>query len=238
MATFVIVHGSWGGGWEWTGVAERLSSEGHRVLTPTLTGVGEPTPDASPSVRLETHVEDVLGAIRTEDLDDVFLVGHSYGGAVATVVASRVPELLRSLIYVDAFIPSDGQSVVDLLDAEWARSVLLEPARTVGDGWRVPFPFPDDLDDYPPDVADRYRAGWHPLATLTDPASVSERIAAVTRVFVHCVRKESGEDAFLDAERTARDAGWSVLEIETGHDVQIEDPGGIAVILGQLARDV
>lgn len=236
MATFVIVHGSWGGGWEWTDVAERLSARGHRVATPTLTGVGEPTSDASPSVRLETHVEDVIGAIRSQSAGDVVLVGHSYGGAVATAAASRVPELLRALVYVDGFIPSNGQAVVDLLDAEWAEAAIFEPARRVGDGWRVPFPFPDDLDDYPPAVAERYRSGWHPLATLTDPAAVDERIAAVERFFVHCVRKQPGEDAFLDAERTARDAGWRVVEIESGHDVQIEDPDEIAATLDELVR--
>jgi pimeloyl-ACP methyl ester carboxylesterase len=237
MATFVIVHGSWGGGWEWDGVAERLSAKGHRVSAPTLTGVGEPTTDASPAVRLETHVEDVLGAIRSGPSDDALLVGHSYGGAVATVAASRVPDLLRALIYVDGFVPSDGQSVVDLLDPEWAEAALFEPARTVGGGWRVPFPFPDDLDDYPGAVAERYAAGWHPLATLTDPAAVHDRIAEVRRYFVHCVRKEPGEDAFLGAERTARDAGWPVLEIHSGHDVQIEDPDGIAALLDEIARD-
>ena len=236
MAAFVIVHGSWGGGWEWTGVAERLSARGHRVATPTLTGVGEPTADASPSIRLETHVEDVIGAIRSQPEGGVVLVAHSYGGAVATAAASRIPELLRALVYVDGFIPSNGQSVVDLLDAQWAEAAIFEPARRVGDGWRVPFPFPDDLDDYPPAVAERYRAGWHPLATLTDPAAVDERIAAVERFFVHCVRKEPGEDAFLDAERAARDAGWTVVEIESGHDVQIEDPGGIAATLDELVR--
>src|SRR5688572_28646943 len=200
MATFVIVHGSWGGGWEWEGVAERLTGMGHEVATPTLTGVGEATHGDSSSVGLETHVEDVIGAIGASD---VLLVGHSYGGAVATVVASRVPGRFRGLIYIDGFIPSDGQSVADLVDPEWAESAFFAPARAVGGGWRVPFPFPEELEDYPPDVAERYRAGWQPLATLTEPASVGPAIATVPRVFVHCIRKEPGTDAFVDATRTA-----------------------------------
>ena len=237
MAIFVIVHGSWGGGWEWEGVAERLTGLGHVAATPTLTGVGELTHGASSSVGLETHVADVIGAIGSERVGDVLLVGHSYGGAVATVVASRVPERLRGLIYIDGFIPSDGQSVADLVDPEWAESAFFAPAREVGEGWRVPFPFPDDLDDYPPDVAERYRAGWQPLATLTDPAAVDPAIAAVPRVFVHCIRKEPGTDAFVEATRTATEAGWPVFEIASGHDVQFEDPDGIAALLDRIARD-
>ena len=169
MATFVIVHGAWGGGWEWRSVADALAARGHRTFTPTLTGLGERSHLLSRSIGLHTHAEDVAQLIRWERARDVLLVGHSYGGMVTTMAASMIADV-KAMIYVDAFTHEPGQREIDLLDAEWVGSMLLEPARQHGDGWLVPFPLPDDLDAYPPDVAERYRTARQPLATFTDPA--------------------------------------------------------------------
>jgi pimeloyl-ACP methyl ester carboxylesterase len=235
MATLVIVHGGWGGGWEWRSVADELTGMGHRVFTPTLTGLGERSHLLSRSIGLATHRDDVVNLIVWERLDEVLLVGHSYGGMVITTAASEVRDRIAGLLYVDAFIPRDGQSELELLDPDWAEEMMLGPARDPGDGWRVPFPFPDDLAGYPADVADRYRASWHPLATLTDPAVVADEVWALPAAFVHCVGKEPGTDAFLDSVRFARERGWPEVEIATGHDVQIEAPHEIAGILDGLA---
>ena len=114
MATFLICHGAWSAGWAWKKVRPLLSAAGHEVFTPTYTGLGERAHQANPTVDLETHIKDVLAVIEFEDLKDIVLVGHSYGGMVATGVADRVPERVQQLIYLDAFVPDNGQSVVSL----------------------------------------------------------------------------------------------------------------------------
>jgi pimeloyl-ACP methyl ester carboxylesterase len=105
MATFLICHGAWSAGWAWKKVRPLLRAAGHEVFTPTYTGLGERAHHASPAVDLEMHIKDVLAVIEFEDLRDCILVGHSYGGMVATGVADRVPERVRHLIYLDAFVP-------------------------------------------------------------------------------------------------------------------------------------
>lgn len=108
MTSFVLVHGAWCGGWIWKHVASALRARGHDVLTPTLTGLGERAHLASPEVGLGTHVEDVVRVLEYDDLTDVVLVGHSYGGMVVTGVGDRVPERLAQLVYLDAFVPREG----------------------------------------------------------------------------------------------------------------------------------
>src|SRR5947208_13380542 len=111
MATFVIVHGAWGGAWSWNRiVVPLLRRRGHAVYAVTLTGLGERTHLASPDVTLDTHIQDVVNVLFYEDLTDVILVGHSYGGNVITGVADRDPDRLQQLVYLDAATPSDGQS--------------------------------------------------------------------------------------------------------------------------------
>src|SRR5678815_4962567 len=112
-ATFVLVHGAWHGGWCWQRVCDRLTARGHRVFAPTLTGVGERSHLSSPTVDLSTHVFDVVNEIRWKDLENVVLVGHSYGGMVISGVAEQVASKIASIVYLDAFVPADGQSLVD-----------------------------------------------------------------------------------------------------------------------------
>ncbi len=113
-ATFVLVHGAWHGGWCYARVAGLLRARGHTVFTPTLTGQGERAHLLSGSINLSTHIEDVLGVFAFERLDDVVLAGHSYGGMVITGVADRIPERIRALAYLDAFVPENGQSLFDI----------------------------------------------------------------------------------------------------------------------------
>lgn len=114
MATYLVCHGAWGGGWSWGKMRPLLRAAGHDVFTPTYTGLGERAHLAHPMVDVETHVQDILGVIEYEGLRDIILVGHSYGGMVATAVGDRVPTVIRRLIYLDAFVPTDGQSLQDL----------------------------------------------------------------------------------------------------------------------------
>ncbi len=114
MATFLVAHGAWSAGWVWKKMRPLLGERGHELFTPTYTGLGERVHLARPDVGLETHIADVLGVLEFEDLRNVLLIGHSYGGMVATAVADRVPERLAQLVYLDAFVPRNGQSLFDL----------------------------------------------------------------------------------------------------------------------------
>lgn len=137
MAAFVLVPGAWLGGWCWRDLASRLRSAGHDAVPITLTGLAERAHLLTSAVGLDTHVEDVVGALVYEDLQGVFPVGHSYGGTVITAAAVRVRERLRGLIYLDASVPADGQSNNDVLPPHLV-AMIGEAAREGGDGWRVP----------------------------------------------------------------------------------------------------
>jgi pimeloyl-ACP methyl ester carboxylesterase len=136
MATYILVPGGWSGGWQVRAVATHLRVDGHQVFTPTLTGLGERVHLAHPDVTLETHIQDIVNVIRFEDLSDVILVGYSYSGMVTTAVADRLPERLAHLIYVDAYVPNDGQSLADILGPQ-VMTMLREFADQYGDGWRL-----------------------------------------------------------------------------------------------------
>src|SRR3984957_20745503 len=111
MATFVLVHGAWHGSWCWKRVRQALQAAGHNVFTPTLTGVADRSHLLSPDVNLDTHIDDVVNLIRWEELSDVVLCGHSYGGMVITGVADALSDRIRSLVYLDAFVPKDGEAL-------------------------------------------------------------------------------------------------------------------------------
>src|SRR5262245_13994156 len=129
--TFVLVHGAWRGGWCWRRVADLLTAQGHKVFTPTLTGLGERSHLMSAGIRLATHVTDVANVISWEDLNDIVLVGHSYAGFVISGVTEQVSKAVASLIFVDAFVPETGQSLVELTAP--ATRAVIEAARQKGD---------------------------------------------------------------------------------------------------------
>ncbi len=137
MAGFLVVHGAWSSAFAWRKMRPLLRAAGHELYTPSLTGLGERIHLASPLIDLELHVEDIVQALFHEDLRDVHLIGHSYGGMVATGVADRAPERIRQIIYLDAFVPRAGQSVFDL-SGENSRLRATEGAAGAGEGWRVP----------------------------------------------------------------------------------------------------
>jgi pimeloyl-ACP methyl ester carboxylesterase len=134
--TFLVAHGAWSAGWAWKKMHPLMSISGNQLISPTYTGLGEREHLASPSNDLETHIRDILAVIKYEDLQNVVLIGHSYGGMVATAVADRAPDRIESLIYLDAFVPRNGQALIDLVPPQ-ARQQMQERVKT-GDGWRVP----------------------------------------------------------------------------------------------------
>ncbi|MBI3970335.1 MAG: alpha/beta fold hydrolase [Chloroflexi bacterium] len=227
VATYVIVHGSWGGGWQWRETATHLRAAGHEVFTPTLTGLGERKHLLTPDVGLETHVQDILGVLNAEDLRDVVLVGSSIGGVVSTAVAHRTPERLRHMIYVDAIVPEDGQSAADVLGAE-AMAQIEKLARTAGDGWRVPGP-PDG------------RHTDHPLKALTDRVRLDNPAAgALPRTYIRCTQvftdwRAVANPALAGCAAKARAHGWRYHELDTEHAVWRTGPAQLAALLQTAA---
>src|SRR4029453_8540963 len=165
VATLVLAHGAWSAAWAWKKMRPLLRARGHELYAPTLTGLGERGHHASPAVDLETHISDVVAVLDYEDLRDVVLIGHSYGGMVATGVADRVPERLRQLVYLDAFVPTEGQCLLDYLPKEFRAHLVANAA----EGWRVTAnPIPPDTS--PEDVAwIEPRRMTQPLATFQQP---------------------------------------------------------------------
>jgi pimeloyl-ACP methyl ester carboxylesterase len=226
MATFVLVHGAWDGAWAWRPIARELQRASHEVFTPTLTGSGERVHLASPEIDLTTHTLDVSNLLRYEKLEDVILVGYSYGGMVVTAVAEQMPECLNQIIYLDAFVPEDGQSLADFfspeINAEFANIAL-----TYGDGWRVPHD--------PPDADRRTDALMKPLS---QGVSVGNPLTAQLRhTYVHYTGKT--EDSFVKPyfERIAarvRDEGWNYRELPFDHFPQLVHPREVADLLLSL----
>jgi len=231
MATFVLVHGAGHGGWCWGRVAPRLRAAGHEVHTPTLTGVGERAHLLSPEVDLETHIADVMGLLVYDDLSEIILVGHSYGGVVVTGVADRAPERIAQLVYLDAIIPGDGDAAADVFPR-----FVFDEVRIV-DGVELGL-WPDDPARY--GLVDPADAAWagpklrpHPWRSLIQPLKLRDEPAVrrIPRTIVNCTgRIEHAQGAWrerlLDAER--------VWEIDTGHDLMISEPAAVAEMLLRL----
>jgi pimeloyl-ACP methyl ester carboxylesterase len=237
-STFVLVPGGAHGGWCYQRVARRLQASGHLVHAVTLTGVGERAHLVNPQVDLNTHIQDVVNVLVYEDLHDVVLVGHSYGGMVITGVADRVPDRIGKIVYLDAANPVDGQSLVDVSpDVAKAR----ELASTVNDTEVVLAPFPG-LTEFLYGVSDPDDVAWmdarltgHPWKCfdtkleLHDPA----RLAAIPQFHIVCSSTVATRDPELIGAAKATGRFW---EIDTGHDLMITESAWVADTLEQVAR--
>ena len=212
--TIVIVHGAWGGGWDWKPVETMLRAQGRVVYRPTLTGLGERHHLASPEVGLETHVADVANVLIWERLDDVVLVGHSYGGMVITGVAERVPDRIRRLVYLDAFLPFDGECVRSVGNDNDDACGEVDPS-TPGlvDGLVVPR-WVDPDDPYPRDVP-------HPAKTFVDRVELEgEPGHGVPASYILTVDSPGADDDFGGMAERARELGWPVVEMVSDHNAQ------------------
>jgi pimeloyl-ACP methyl ester carboxylesterase len=231
MATILVSHGAWSAGWVWKKMHPRLRAMGHVLFTPTYTGVGERVHLAHPDITLDTHIRDILNVVEFEDLSDLVLVGHSYGGMVATGVADRIPGKVRRLVYLDAFAPRDGQALFDLVSLE-ARTAMRAAAV---DGWRlVPNPPPadtpkEDLDWITP------RRVHQPIKTFEQPIKLSGAVERLTRSYIYC-RTPSPGDPFRQFAERARAEGWQSLEIDSSHNPHVTAPDVLAAMLDAIAR--
>ncbi len=230
MATFVLVHGAWGGSYAFRAVRGLLHAEGHEALSPSLTGIGERAHLTGPHVDLSLHVLDVVNAIRYEDLRDVVLLGFSYGGAVVTGALDLVGDRVREVVYLDAFVPADGESVATFTGG--APGGLPD----LGAPWSVPPPVREFED---PAVAERAapRRVAQPLGTFTEPVRLAvpleERGLGLT--YVRATADPDGA-VFEPFARHARESpAWRYHEIATTHMVPENRPGELVAILRTLA---
>jgi len=234
MAVFLVAHGAWSAGWAWKKMPPLLRAAGHEVVIPTYTGLGERAHLAHSSIDLETHIQDVLSVLEFEDLSGVILIGHSYGGMVATGVATRVPERLRHLVYLDAFVPRPGQSLLDLLPTEAAATMQRLAAET-GDGWRVP-PNPMPPDTPAADVAWAVpRRRPQPIKTFTTPLPAQAGEPSLPRSYIYCTRLPPHDVFGQFAARARQEPGWRYFEMDASHNPHITVPQALADVLGSIA---
>jgi pimeloyl-ACP methyl ester carboxylesterase len=230
QTTYVLVHGAWHGGWCWKRVRKSLREAGHQVFTPTLTGLGERSHLNSAAVNLSTHIADVVNLLRWEDLSDVILCGHSYAGSVISGVADRIPERIRTLVYLDAFVPEDGESLIDLLSPDRAQQMRLQ-AQTAGDGWNVP-PIPAEHFN----VKLRDAAWVNAQCTSQSIASFEERIRLNrlpyrTHDATHVLATGWDNSPFRSAHERAKAKGWKTRTVTCGHKVMLDLPGELTDLL-------
>lgn len=204
--TYVIVHGAWGGGWDWRRIDSVLSAQGNRVYRVTLTGLGERVHLATPSIGLSTHISDVVNTLRWEELTNVVLVGHSYGGMVITGAVDQVPERIHHLFYVDAFLPDSGESVGLLTKGSFDSFIAQNTvAGMIQAPWESPTrPVPKDVPQ--------------PLKTFTDTLVLVNRAARrLGASYILTMDKGATEDQFSSFAARAANRGWPVYRLEANH---------------------
>jgi pimeloyl-ACP methyl ester carboxylesterase len=235
-APFVLVHGAWQTAATWDLVVPQLQKAGRRVFTAKLTGLEVAGPPLTEAVTLETHIQDVVRLMEVEDLHDVTLVGHSYGGMIVTGVAERARARMGRLVYVDAFVPNDGQAAMDLLP-EPIQTLFREQARADGNGWRLRSSERQlnlwGLKKGPAREFVRARLCDFSLRCFTHAVTLSSRVAETReRTYIACVGEGYPARAVFDPfANRARSEGWRHHELPTGHDCHVEMPDEFSELL-------
>ncbi|PXX57384.1 alpha/beta hydrolase family protein [Nocardia tenerifensis] len=240
MSTFLLVHGAWHSGRCWERVVPLLESAGHRVLAPSLTGYGDKAHLLGPEVGLDTHVEDIVSLIDEQDLTEVILVGHSYAGLVISAAANRVPDRIGHLVYLDAMVPRDGETAVDVLPVT---RDLIDLAERSDSGWRVP-PMPE----LPPPfglfgVTDPVDVAWlrgmlsdQPVRCLQQPVRMDNpALNTVPRTHIHCVGPSPAGITRRPVPLQPNGSPAQVWELPTGHDCMITMPVELSELLLKLS---
>lgn len=235
MTTFLLTHGAWHGGWCWRRLHDILVREGHRVFCPTLTGLGERRHLLHPDVSLDTHIEDVIAVTVAEEIADIVLIGHSYGGAVVTNVADRMPDSLRALVFLDAYIARDGESIIDADPPERQQAIRSRIEET-GQGPVLPCPpaviygLRSEADR---EWVDR-RQTPHPAATYTQKSTITGAWRTVPKL-VYIATTGFSQSDFRDISASlAEDDAFVRAEIDSGHDAMIDAPADLAALVQRL----
>jgi pimeloyl-ACP methyl ester carboxylesterase len=237
MTSFLLAHGSWLGGWSWRRVAERLRLAGHTVFTPTYTGMGERADLLSSAITIDTFVDDLIGVIETEELADVVLVGHSFGGVPITGVADRIPQRIARLIYLDAVVLDRGMHAFSNYPPEEA-AARIRAAEAATNGLAVPVPRPPL-----PDVWGIGHAGdpdyeWitrrmspHPLRTYTTTLTLRNSIGNnLPRTYVYCTQPP--HPALEMSRQLVRSwSGWDWIQLAAPHLCIITHPAEVTELL-------
>jgi len=239
MATFVLVHGAWHGGWCWSRITPKLRSTGHDVYTPTMTGFGERSHLLSADIGLETNVTDIMNVILWEDLSDVILVAQSYAGMVTTSVADRLPDRIAALVYINAFIAADGVSQNDMLP-DWRREMIEEELSRDPDAWRMPSPSAELIGVKDPEVA-----AWitdkmtiQPAKTMADRATITGAVDQITnRTFIRATGYPNSTFDATVKEYMAHPE-WRGVELDTSHDAMITAADEVIGIFEEVAASL
>lgn len=231
--TFVLVHGAWHGGWCYRRVADMLTAKGHKVYTPTLTGLGERSHLMSRDIRLTTHIDDIVNVIKWEGLNDIVLVGHSYGGMVVSGVAEKQQPTISSIVFLDAFLPDDGKSLDDYTTPQQSRG--LKEAADRGDIGLKPIPaaaFKVNEKD----------AAWvdamctpQPIRTFLDTIALTGAREKISRKTYIRATLSAGAAFAAAYQKVQADRSWQTYEVATGHDVMVDDPARLTEILLEVA---
>ena len=231
MSTFVLVHGAWHGSWCWKRVRRALQAQGHDVFTPTLTGVADRSHLLSRAIDLDTHIQDVVNLIRWEELSDIVLCGHSYGGCVIAGVADRLPERIRALVYLDAFVLEDGENQMQHLSASRARQ-FRDGANKLGDGWKVP---PIPASAFNVNAADREwvdrQCTMQPIGTLEQPLVLTGGLQKINDVTFILATGFTDDSPFRPFYEKAKARGWNTRTVSSGHDVMLDLPEELTTLL-------
>jgi pimeloyl-ACP methyl ester carboxylesterase len=234
--TYVLVHGSWHGGWEWVHVAQRLRAAGHRVFTPTCTGCGERQHLITPETGLYTHIQDVVNVIEWEELDDVILIGHSFSGTTITGVADRLVGRIRRIVFFDALIPTASRRAGVMRDPDTGEfpQTWLDKVATFEDGYKMNF-----WDSYPAkmvvpedDVVNiawlRRRITWHPMRQWTEELILENGgWSNLPRTCIHCIGQvfAPSSEAMIGP---GRESGWEFITLDVARNGFMTDPKAVA----------
>ena len=242
---FVLVHGTGHGGWCWKFVRDILAGQGHRVYTPTLTGCGERSHLLDPGIGLDMHIADIVNVLEWEELDNVVLVGHSYGGLVISGVADRAKARLRHLVYLDAIVPRDGDSLLtarrDISPEEMAANK--EQLRRIAPDGNYIVGFSAERFGIPPEPAEvvawvERRLTPHPLKTWLDPVKFENGgEEGVPCTFIECTEPAMpGSGLNSHAKHAQEHPDWRYVELKTGHDAMVTEPQACADLFLEAAR--
>jgi len=229
---FLVCHGAWGGGWSWKKMHPLMQAAGHRFVTPTYTGLGERVHLASPAIDLEIHIQDILNVIKFDDLHEVVLLGHSYGGMVATGVADRARDRVAQLIYLDAFVPREGQCLLDLLPGS-ERQRMRAGAKSF-DGWRVP-PNPTPPDTLPEDVEWLAPRRVHmPIKCFEMKLGLEHGELKLPRSYIYAKCAAPLDPFGVFATRAKSEPGWRYFEIDASHSPNVTAPEALMAVLEKI----